>query len=562
MATRYNGRYRVDTSEVNSLLKKLEGKNYRLYKKLYKCVIDYETALGYFTRVQGDPYATPSYFELLIKKHKFPNYILSNKTPFTDYLYRIIYSFTKKKSRKCGTGNSCYIGIPKPSNKVIYRSSVEVVGHNILLRLFIGLPAKGRRILGYRASEIIVGVITSILNEINKVSEDIEDLRKHIELYKEQEYIRSWLKKKGYIAFIADNSILPRESSISEKPLKKATPFKTPESLRITITLPNGKKLSGLGIRKGITVITGGGYHGKSTLLQSIINGIYNHIRGDGREYIVSVKDIEYVKAENGRIINNVDISSFIDSTKLPKSMDTRNFYTLNASGSTSMAASISEAIELKTDAVLLDEDTSATNLLYKDNIMSKIIAREPIRELNKQARDMYRKTSTSLLIVISASSEYLSIADTIVLMENYTPKDIEDFVKKFVKHSRNNLCNIEYHPPRKRIFHGVRDLVKVKAKGYRLVFKYRNGVLYELDLRSNPRIVEKAQVKMIATIIDKIKNIEEPMNTITLMNYIENLFTMRGFRAFTNPVPPDLAAVQGRDVLWVLNRLYNAVFK
>ncbi len=559
----YRKKHRLDINEVPELLKSLNGKSYRLYKKLYNYIIDYGVAIGYFTRVQGDPYAPPSYYELRIRRHRFPKYVLENKIPFTDYLHRIVYRITKSKSRKCGTGNSCYIGVPKPSNKVIYRSSVEVLDRDILVRLFIGLPARGRRILGSKATKILVDTITSIINGINKVLDNIGDLEKHIELYNEQEYIRQWLEKEGYIAFIADNSVLPRESSISEKPLKKAVPFKTPETMKTIITLPNGRKLSGFSIKKGITVIIGGGYHGKSTLLQSIMSGIYNHVRGDGREYVVSVKDIEYVKAENGRIINNVDISSFIDSAKLPEPMDTKNFYTLNASGSTSMAASISEAIESKAKAILIDEDTSATNLLYKDNIMNKIIAKEPIRELNKQARDLYKKTGTSLLIVISASSEYLLIADTIVLMENYILRDIRDYVKKLVRIQENSsLYNQEYYPPGKRVFYGIRDLVKVKAKGYRLIFKYRDNVVYELDLRDNPRIIEKTQVKMIAAIINKIKNVEEPMEITTLMNYIDRAFTVKGFKVFIDPVPPDLAFVYGRDVVWVLNRLYNAVFK
>ena len=355
--------------------------------------------------------------------------------------------------------------------------------------------------------------------------------------------------------FIADGSILPRESSLSEKPMKNATPFKSPRTLRVTVRLPSGKQITGMAMPRGIIVITGGGYHGKTTLLKAIQDGIYNHIRGDGREYVVSRKYAVVVKAEDGRIVSNVDISSFVNN--LPTGEDTSRYSSLNSSGSTSMAASINEAIEASAEVILIDEDTSATNLLFKDEIMRKVITKEPIRPLNLQIRDLVNKTKVGMVIITSASSSFLDIADKVILMENYVPKDITIYVRKYV----TPKIELRYRLPRNRLFHGVRGLRKISSKGYKIVAEYSDGVRFELDLAYYPRIVEESQVKFISCIIRRLAHLRKPMSIPKLINYINKLVNDKGFSAFTYPVPPDLTSTDGFDVLWVLNRLYNAVF-
>ena len=99
-----------------------------------------------------------------------------------------------------------------------------------------------------------------------------------------------------------------------------------------------------MGIRKGITLIVGGGYHGKSTLLKALEAGVYNHIAGDGREFVITDDTAFKLRAEDGRSITGVDISPFIKN--LPNKKDTVHFSTEDASGSTSQAANLMEALE------------------------------------------------------------------------------------------------------------------------------------------------------------------------------------------------------------------------
>ena len=239
------------------------------------------------------------------------------------------------------------------------------------------------------------------------------------------------LPKLGLCAFVADGSILPRESGVSSRPMKGGVKFKAPEELKVTLDLPHKGKLTGMGIRKGITLIVGGGYHGKSTLLKALELGVYNHIAGDGREYVITDDTAMKIRAEDGRSIRKTDISMFIND--LPNGKDTVNFVTEDASGSTSQAANVVESIEAGTSLLLIDEDTSATNFMIRDELMQRVIHRdmEPITPFIDRIRELYESYGISTVIVAGSSGAYFHIADSIIQMDRYVPKDITVYAKK-----------------------------------------------------------------------------------------------------------------------------------
>ncbi|MCD6340584.1 MAG: ABC-ATPase domain-containing protein, partial [Desulfurococcales archaeon] len=412
----------ISLSELKRLIRSIDGRGYGAYKRLKGLVVNYEIAKLRFTKVQGDPHAPPSIAEVVIppRTHKLPEDLLKPEyiTPLTDFIARELYKVTRSVRRKCGSGYSCYVGVPRPGPWILRRSCAEVEARDLVLRFYIGLPARGRRVLGSQAAALLLEDIPKVIRHIVGLRARVSEIRDHIRNYVDQEYLRRWLYERGCIAFVGNGSILPRESSISEKPMKGAIPFKSPETLEVTIELPSGKVVEGMALPEGLTVVTGGGYHGKTTLLEALQEGIYDHIAGDGREYVVSRKYTALVKAEDGRIVSHVDISSFI--SRLPSGEDTADYVSLDASGSTSMAASISEAIEAGAEVLLIDEDTSATNLLYKDEVMSELIPDDPIKTLDTQVRDLIRKTGVSVVTVMSASSSFLGIADKVIRMRRY----------------------------------------------------------------------------------------------------------------------------------------------
>ena len=259
-------------------------------------------------------------------------------------------------------------------------------------------------------------------------------LREAVFLAEDQTFIREQLKLRSLAAFVADGSILPRESGVSSRPMKNSIPFRSPDSLRVSMELPHRGTITGMGIPQGITLIVGGGYHGKSTLLNALELGVYNHIPGDGREYVVTDSTALKLRSEDGRFIKDVDISLFIND--LPDKKDTRCFSTEDASGSTSQAAGIIEGMEAGSRVFLLDEDTSATNFMVRDSFMQKVIAREkePITPFLERAGDLYQKAEISTILVAGSSGAFFHIADTIIQMDSYRPIDITKKTKELCK--------------------------------------------------------------------------------------------------------------------------------
>ena len=252
-------------------------------------------------------------------------------------------------------------------------------------------------------------------------------LKAAIELARDQQFIREHLSEQGLSAFLADGSVLPRESGISDRPMKGAVPFQSPASCVVTVTLPYHGPVTGMGIKKGITLFVGGGYHGKSTILQALEMGVYNHIAGDGREYVITDPSAWKLRAEDGRSISHTDISPFINH--LPNKKDTVHFSTEDASGSTSQAANLMEAVESGSKLLLIDEDTSATNFMIRDELMQNVICREeePITPFIERSRSMYDDLGVSSIIVAGSSGSFFGIADTIIQMKEYVPYDITE---------------------------------------------------------------------------------------------------------------------------------------
>lgn len=426
-----------NSEELRQQLRSINRKSYPAYKGL-KSLYHFGNYILSIDHVQGDPFASPSHVSIQIS-HKdagFPvEYYKDTLTGTTlcDYLTR---QFEKQVSqysfRAKGSGKSGLLTVSHCGQEILSRTACEITEKGITARFFVGFPANGRTINATELEKILFDFLpVCIQKSFFYSSLNAKELQNYIELAEDQEFIRQTLPDKNLCAFIADGSILPRESGISSRPMKASVPFTSPDSLRISINLPHKGKITGMGIPKGITLIVGGGYHGKSTLLNALELGVYNHIPGDGREYVITDATAVKLRSEDGRFIKDVDISMFIND--LPNRKDTHCFSTLDASGSTSQAAGIVESIEAGSHLFLLDEDTSATNFMVRDAFMQQVIQREkePITPFLERAEDLYKKAGISTILVAGSSGAFFHIADTIIQMDNYVPKDITASVKK-----------------------------------------------------------------------------------------------------------------------------------
>ena len=427
------------SAELKNLLQRIDHKGYPAYKDT-RGSYEFPGYVLSIDHVQGDPFAAPSKVSIHVrgKQAGFPEHLYQKdcrRTAVQDYLLRQFARQVEKVSFKAkGSGKSGLMAVSCPGQEVLERSACQMDAKNgdIVLRMEIGFPANGRTVNSRELEKIFF----DFLPECVKGSLYFRSLRKEAveaaaDLAEDQAYIREQLDPMGLCAFVADGAILPRESGVSGRPMKDAVRFQSPESLSVTLTLPHHGKLIGMGIRKGITLIVGGGYHGKSTLLKALETGVYNHIAGDGREYVITDDTAMKIRAEDGRSIRDVDISMFIHD--LPNGKDTVSFYTEDASGSTSQAANVIEGIESGTSLFLIDEDTCATNFMIRDELMQRVVCREeePITPFIERARFLYETCGISSIIVAGSSGSYFHIADAILQMDRYVPRDITAFAKK-----------------------------------------------------------------------------------------------------------------------------------
>ncbi|KYO64809.1 hypothetical protein ATZ99_18670 [Thermovenabulum gondwanense] len=424
--------------ELYETLNRINNKGYKAYKDI-EGVYDFGQFTLFIDHVQSDPFAPPSRVRVRVsmKESGFEGKLFSTKErkiAFEDYISRKIYGEILKLPKLKGTGNSGVIFIDCGGQEILERTSVKIDNDFVEARISIGLPAFGRKINSKSAERIFFEFLPILVKRaLTYENYDKKEAEKWVKLYEDQEYIRKILLDIGLIAFIKDGSILPRESGISDKPLKKGKviPFISPESLRVEIELPNNGKITGMGIKKGVTLIVGGGYHGKTTLLKALERGVYNHIPGDGREFVITVKDAVKIRAEDGRRVEKVDISPFI--ANLPDGQDTKRFSTENASGSTSQAANIMEAVEIGTSLLLLDEDTCATNFMIRDARMQKLVAKEkePITPFIDRVRQIYEEMGISTILVMGGSGDYFDVADCVIKMQDYRPYDVTEEARK-----------------------------------------------------------------------------------------------------------------------------------
>lgn len=430
----------INTSQdLKDLLFRINRKSYPAYKDT-KGSYRFPGYVLSIDHVQGDPFAAPSKLSLHIKGAQagFPETLYATREmriALQDQLIRGFAAHIEKYSfRAKGSGKSGLISISKPGQEILERSACTMDAKNgdLTLRLEVGFPANGRTVNSGELIKILFDFlpvcVKASLFYRNLDARKLEQVRA---LAEDQTFIRKELAARNLTAFVANGAVLPRESGVSPLPMKNGISFVSPDSMAVTLHLPNHGPLTGMGIPCGITLIVGGGYHGKSTLLEALELGVYNHIAGDGREYVITRDDAVKIRAEDGRSIKHTDISFFIND--LPNHKDTHSFYSEDASGSTSQAANVIEALETGSHLLLIDEDTSATNFMIRDELMQRVVNRnqEPITPFIERVQWLSDIQGISSILVAGSSGSYFHVADTILQMDHYKPVDITAFAKK-----------------------------------------------------------------------------------------------------------------------------------
>lgn len=492
------------SEELRRQLRQIDHKGYKAYKILegeyefgaYRICIDH---------VQGDPFATPSRVRIVYKNQKnIPDELFREKhrkiaieDTLLRRLHRSIGSVVKGQRR--GSGKSGMVTTCRAGQEILERSAMHITSTVVEARIEVGFPAFGRTIAAGELETLLFDVLPEVAERTFRAKPQLlEELKKAAYLADDQRFIRQELPRLGLAAFVADGAILPRESGISQKKMEGAVPFESPESLAVTLQLPHGGMLRGMGIRRGITVIAGGGFHGKSTLLKALERGVYNHIAGDGREYVITDETAFKLRAEEGRSIHEENISMFINH--LPTKADTTDFTTENASGSTSQAANTVEALAAGSTVLLIDEDTSATNFMVRDGRMAQLVSdeKEPITPFIRKIRSLYQDLGVSTILVAGSSGDYLSVADTVLQMDCYRICDVTEkahALAQELKEEKADAARWLRKPVRKK------EIEKIRVHGWDSLSIDKS----EIDLRYLEQVADESQTAALGYIIQYI---------------------------------------------------------
>lgn len=555
------------SQQLRQQLSSIHRKSYPAYKTL-KGIYDFKHFLLSIDHVQGDPFASPSHLSIQVpaKIAAFPAFCFSAKNiriAVQDYILRkfsqqlSIYNFKAKGSGKSGSISTSVCG-----QKVLERTACEISSDFVTVRFTVGFPANGRTINAFELEKILFEFLPSCVEKSllykNLSPKAVESV---VFLAEDQEFLRQELKKRQLVAFVANHSILPRESGISQKPMKNAVPFQSPASLETEITLPHRGKIKGMAIPQGITLIAGGGYHGKSTLLTALEDGVYNHIAGDGREFLLTDSSAVKLRAEDGRFIKDVDISLFIND--LPNGKDTHCFSTLDASGSTSQAAGIVEGMEAGSTLFLLDEDTSATNFMVRDGFMQQVISRdkEPITPFLEQAPQLFSKAGISTILVAGSSGAFFHIADTVIQMDRYQALDITEKVKKLCSDYPLPPSSVPsfYMPSSKRVMSSTK---KASYKDFKMKCHGKDSFSIgkdTVDLRYIEQLTDKEQTAALGELLRYAQEyLVDGKRTISeIISVLQNKIEKDGFSAFfgNSYIPCGLAVPRIQEIFSCFNR-------
>lgn len=569
-------------SELRSILGRIDGRGYKAYKDIRGAYRFQDGVLLAIDRVQGDPFAAPSRVRVRVPAEvaRLPRSLTDDRvrrTALEDHLGRRVRRAVRETVRgQRGSGKSGRVSIDAGAQEVLERTAVRIDREGVEARLSVGLPAAGRTVLGRQAASLLLDEVPRAARQGLVWDQDRAGAAEEfVAVVENQEHVRRQLDERGLVAFVGDGAVLPRRSGANDAPLqgRGVVPFEAPESLRVELPLAvprDGRDtVSGLGVPRGVTLVVGGGYHGKSTLLKALERGVHPHVPRDGRELVITVGDAVKIRAEDGRRVEGVDISPFI--AELPGGRSTEAFRSDDASGSTSQAANIVEAVEAGTRLLLLDEDTSATNFMIRDARMQELVHKrdEPITPFLERVRELHDRLGVSTVLVMGGSGDYFEAADTVIAMRGYRPFEVTEEARRIAGEQRTGRraeAPAPLQSPRPRIpeagsfdpSRGKKD-VKIEAKSLDVIAYGEERI----DLRQVEQLVDASQTRAIGLAIhaasrrmmDGRSSLREVIDELERFLDDDGLDALDPF-ARAGEHPGELARPRKQEIAAAINRL------
>lgn len=546
-----------DRAALRRLLEGLDGSGYGGYKRLRGSRWELTCATLHVERVQADPFAPPSRVavELPSEVAGFPADLCDEeprRRALADHLLRLLAERLPASFRVDAGGQ-----------EVLERSACAVGPQGVRVRMGLALPAHGRRIKGRQAAQLLADELDDAVAECLRWSAiDTAAARRAADTVEDAVALRGQLAARGLIAFVGDGAVLPRRSGIDDRRLDDAevVGFQAPEALRVELSAPHAGQVTGMGVAAGVTLVVGGGFHGKSTLLQALERGVYDHVPDDGREQVVTVPTAAKVRAEDGRPVTRVDISAFVG--ELPTGTDTSDFSTANASGSTSQAASMTEALEAGATVLLIDEDTSATNLMVRDARMRALVpaASEPLTPFVDLVRPLHAAHGVSTVLVAGGAGDYLAVADRVIHMDAFRPREVTATARRIAGEGSATEA-VTFPAVRGRVLDPrsvdpqVRGKPKMQARGTGAL---RFGEA-TIDLSALEQLVDPSQTAGVGMALRRLVDHGWMDGSVVLaeaLDALDEALGAEGVDALTDGYPGDLAVPRRLEVAAALGRL------
>ena len=556
--------------KLNKILIAIDGQTSRAYRNIIDSY-DYEDFVLYIDYVPLDAERHPSRLRanISLDNAKFPDNIFSTKSrevAARDFIVRQFVSKAARYSISSPGVKGGHISIDRPSHELLETNAAVVGNDSLEIRFAVNLPVKNGKVFSQAAIELFMKSVPGIINNCMIFNNlDGEKLANWIETNEDAEVLRGMLGESGLVAFIADESVFSGHVNIDSKVF---VPLSPPDELAFTFNLPNRGKVRGMGIPAGITLIIGGCSHGKTTLLRAVEFGVYNHISGDGRELAVTVPDAVGIRVEEGRRIENVDISPFI--ANISKNIDTKHFSSRSAPPAASMAANIMEALEAGTSLLLFDDETAVTSLMGRDARLQALISKEfepitPLVDILPLLRDEHGISS----IIVGASGDYFDIADTVIAMKDFNPVVVTDEAKKIAKENPSGRIiestghfplpagrcplNWSLEPEKKK------GSNRFRSHGRRYV-QYGDEFI---DVSKVTQLVNQSQSRAIARGIAMVYKFMDSSQSLMdavskVMERVENV----GIDVLSNRLMGDLASFRAYELTAAINRMKNLKIK
>ncbi|WP_432497318.1 P-loop domain-containing protein [Kineococcus gypseus] len=508
-------------------------------------------------RAQADPFAPPTRGEVRVEAAAAGFTGLDLHVPARR---RALAGYLARRARAAA---GQVFRVDAGGQEVLQRSSCEVgADGSLVLRLSHHLPGPRRRVDGRTAARELTGLLPQLVRSaLLAAALDAREVRAFVDAVEDASVLRARLPELGLVAFVADGSVLPRRSGVDPRPALDAVPFTAPPSLRVAVDLPHRGRVTGAGVPEGVTVVVGGGFHGKSTLLAALREGVHDHVPGDGRELVVTVADAAAVRAEDGRAVARVDVGAFV--TGLPGGLDPHDFSTADASGSTSQAAAVVEAVEAGSRLLLVDEDTAATNLMVRDARMQALVAKaaEPLNPFVDLVRPLRAAHGVSTVLVVGASGDFLDVADRVLLMRDFRCEDVTERARQVAATPSGRAVEAGGFPP---VRHRVVDprSLDATARGRRRVGARGTDALllgeHEVDVRAVRQFTDASQVAGAGYALDHLAAAGLLDGRRTLAEALELLAAdLEGpVQRWTGGASADVAVPRPHEVAAALNRL------